>query len=116
MLRQRHHDRQSGGVVEGAVEIGVLVRHDDDVLVGCAGQRAPDARTLQARDPFHLRPHPKLDRLAGSNQFSQREAILVSEREAGQCNAATHGPPRRHVAGIAVDEDDGGRAIVLCAL
>ena len=45
---EAQHDRRSGGVVECAFEVAVVVGDDHDVLVGRCRQRAPEIRALEA--------------------------------------------------------------------
>ena len=49
MLGKRDHRGHARRVVHRPFEEGVGMRHDDDVLVGCAGQHAPDVRSSSGR-------------------------------------------------------------------
>ena len=95
-----------------AVEAAVHVRHDDDALVGRAGQRAVDALRLEAGPLFGLEPHLQRGR-PGRDHLAQLLPVLEAHEEAGnghRMHAAAEALPDGVVVVVAPDDDDRRRA------
>ena len=98
------------------------MRKDDDVLVGHAGERAPDVRARQTVPHLDGHSHLERHRLSCADEIADHLAVLKSHEEAGRSDrallagcafASTAQPlPDRKIVGDAVDDPDGRGAAV----
>ena len=109
VFRQAQHRGHARPVRERALEPRIVLRHDDDVFVGGAGQRAPDIRVHEPGAPFRAQPGVNFHR-ALLHQRLEPRGILGADREAGKpCRAGRSADRLGEVARNGhIDEQRGG--------